>query len=266
MCNGINELAGSFGKALEAAPDLYDDALKSTVQETGKTLSRIPRLINAVLAPLDIWILNKEYNIEETKKLLAKKLENVEPEKIVSPESYVAVPALQAISYSMNSEELRNMYANLLANSMNSDTKDSVHPAFVEIIKQLSPLEAKLLKSFSLETDLPIITIHCSNDVLHRTGFDCFKHILSPEFGINIDNYTPFAVAIDNLIRLNLILVDYDSGFTDKALYDPILNSKFLAEIKERISSFETNYYCINKNGTLTLSYLGQSFTHICII
>ena len=166
----------------------------------------------------------------------------------------------------MNSKELRNMYANLLANSMNSDTKDSVHPAFIEIIKQLSPFEAKLMKSFSAKTDWPIIAISLSTDALNRSGFDCLKHMLSPEFGVNAENYTTFAIAIDNLIRLNLILVDYSSGFTDKTLYDPILNSNSFIEIKEYISSLDTDNYCFNKNGTLTLSYLGQSFTHICII
>lgn len=54
----------------------------------------------------------------------------------MTPEAYVAVPALQAISYSMNSEELRNMYANLLAKAIDIDEKDKVHPAFVELIKQ----------------------------------------------------------------------------------------------------------------------------------
>lgn len=266
MINGVDEFLNAAGKAVEVFPKLYDDMIQPTAQETGKILARIPQAINAAFSSLDIWIANRDYNIEETKVLLAKKLENVEPEKIVPPEPYVAVPALQAISYSMNSEELRNMYANLLANSMNSDTKDLVHPAFVEIIKQLSPFEAKLMKSFSAKTDWPIITICRSNDVLNRSGFDCLKHMPSPEFGVNVENHTTFAIAIDNLVRLNLILVDYSSGFTDKTLYDPILNSKSFAEIKEYISSLDTDNYCFNKNGTLTLSYLGQLLTHICII
>lgn len=67
----------------------------------------------------------------ETEKLLEQKLKNIDEEKIVSPESYVAVPAIQAISYSMNSDELRNLYANLLAKAMVTPTKDAVHPSFV---------------------------------------------------------------------------------------------------------------------------------------
>ena len=136
MPEGLDKLAGAIGDTLKTAPTLYEDALQPTIQEVGKFVARIPRAINAAFSGLDKWILNKEYAIDETKKLLAQKLADVDPEKIVEPEPYVAVPAIQAISYSMNSEELRNLYANLLAKAMNSDTKDFVHPSFVEIIKQ----------------------------------------------------------------------------------------------------------------------------------
>ena len=139
MPEGLDKLAGAIGNTLKTAPTLYEDALQPTVQEVGKFAARIPRAINAAFSGLDKWILNKEYAIDETKKLLEKKLENVDPDKIVTPEAYVAVPAIQAISYSMDSEELRNLYANLLAKAMNSDTKDQVHPSFVEIIKPQHP-------------------------------------------------------------------------------------------------------------------------------
>ena len=112
MLEGLDKLAGSIGKAVETIPDLYDDALKPATQESGKTLALIPRAINAALVPLRQWIAEREYKLAETEKLLAKKLEHVAEDKIVTPEAYVAVPAIQAISYSMNSKELRNLYAN----------------------------------------------------------------------------------------------------------------------------------------------------------
>ena len=90
MPEGLDKLAGGIGKAVETVPDLYEDALKPAAQESGKTLALIPKAINAALSPLRQWIAQKEYNVAETEKLLATKLENIEPEKIVTPESYVA--------------------------------------------------------------------------------------------------------------------------------------------------------------------------------
>ena len=107
----MDKLAQGVGKAIDKVPEVYDDGLKVATKESGKVLALIPQTINAALAPFRQWIAQKEYNVAETEKLLAQKLEKVEYEKIISPESYVAVPAIQAIAYSMNSEELRNLYS-----------------------------------------------------------------------------------------------------------------------------------------------------------
>ena len=69
MPEGLSQLAKGIGKAIETVPELYEDAFQPSVQETGKLLSRIPRAINAAFSGLDKWILNKEYSIDETKKL-----------------------------------------------------------------------------------------------------------------------------------------------------------------------------------------------------
>ena len=174
----LDKLAGTIGDTLKTAPTLYEDALQPAVQEVGKFVARIPRAINAAFCGIDKWILNKEYTINETKKLLAQKLENVNPEKIIEPEPYVAVPIIQAISYSMNNEELRNLYANLLANAMNLDTKDSVHPSFVEIIRQMSPNDAKIFK-------------HISTSIFKVADIYCFKYDTQPTNKKKNKNQTP---------------------------------------------------------------------------
>ena len=138
------------GKAIEAVgEEAYKDLAHPILQPTGQTLGLIPRAVKAALLPLEKWIVTRENNLAEIEKLLAEKLKDVPPETIVPPEPYVAVPALQAITYCMDSEELREMFANLLAESMREVTKDSVHPSFVEIIKQLCPEESKILLYFS---------------------------------------------------------------------------------------------------------------------
>lgn len=51
---------------------------------------------------------------------------------------------MQALTYTAQNETLREMYVNLLANSMNTDKNSVVHPSFVEIIKQMNSLDAKV--------------------------------------------------------------------------------------------------------------------------
>lgn len=118
--------------------DVYSDVLQPAAKQTGKLLEKLPRAINAALSELDIWISKRENNIDKTKKLLEHELENQNPEKIVSPDPYVAVPAIQAISYSIDSDELRSMYAKLLSKSMHVDYQQQVHPSFVDISELLT--------------------------------------------------------------------------------------------------------------------------------
>lgn len=143
----------------EVAKEVYQDAGKPIAKPTGELVGLIPRAIKAALLPIEKWIVDREYNLAETKKLLEQRLANISPEQIEAPEAHIAVPAFQYISYCMDNEELRNMYANLLASSMNKAVKDGVHPSFVEIIKQLCPDEAKILKHFYKKVSIPVITL-----------------------------------------------------------------------------------------------------------
>ena len=201
MPEGINQLVEGFGKALETVPELYTDLAQPSVQETGKFIARIPRAINAALLGVDQWIEKQEYNVAETKKLLAQKLENVSPDKIVQPEPYVAVPAIQAISYSMENNELRNMYANLLAKSMVVDTKDLVHPAFVEIIKQMSPIDAQIFAIICQSEYMPLINLKIDQ------GFEGYRHVQNYCSWMDKFSIKQVSASIDNLIRLGLIVV-----------------------------------------------------------
>lgn len=70
METGVNKLLEGTGEAIKTVPELYDDGLKPAVQESGKTLSLLPKTINAALVPLRKWIAEREYSLAETEKLL----------------------------------------------------------------------------------------------------------------------------------------------------------------------------------------------------
>lgn len=275
MLDDYNKLAEGAGKVLETVPQLYDDALKPAVQETGRFLERIPRAINAAFSDLDKWILNKEYSIEETKKLLEYKLQNISPDKIVTPEPYVAIPALQAITYSMNSEELRELYANLLAKSMNIDTKNFVHPSFVEIIKQLSPEDAQVLNKISTDDYLSVATLSASKYVSEPTSTrqEFYIDPIEPPTtqykipyitSIRFLDYETVLLCIDNLSRLGLIEIRFTLG---NSIDSDILSSTNYIQFKSKLKSYMDNTkWRYEENGNIfSLTSLGRTFKDICI-
>ena len=207
MNNDINQ---DIAKELVAqtAGKTYDDLAHPAAHATGQIVSFIPRTVKVWLGKWEKWILNGEYTIRETEKLLGEKLKHIPEDKIVEPEPYVAVPAIQQLSYSLDSDELRELYANLLASSMNADKKSDVHPAFVDIIKQLTPSEAKLL---SLIYACPYNSVLLKNDGLHtidniQGGSYTVGSAIEDASVALLDRQT-LNVCLDNLVRLGLLTV-----------------------------------------------------------
>jgi hypothetical protein len=249
---------------IEIAKDAYQDAGKPIAKSTGEMLALVPRAIKAALLPLEKWIMDKEYNLAETQKLLADKLKDIPPEQIEQPEAYIAVPALQYITYCMDNDELRNLYANLLANSMNKTIKNGVHPGFVEIIKQLSPDEAKILKYISTHPTIPIVSLRYENN--DNTGQYVLRTFSIIAFENNCENPFHIEQYFNNLIRLGLIEIPENYRLTDKKLYEPIRNHTY---IKSLMLESEYKKYGYEKavicEHAIFLSSYGKSFCKICV-
>lgn len=153
---------------------------------------------------------SKLYFEKNFKKDLEEKTQSIPAENIVEPKASIAGPALQNLAFSHEEANLKDMYLNLISSAMNSEKADDTHPAFVEIIKQLSSLEAQILAVY-LKNGSPqpigITQYHKKNDGLM---FEGNKHILALTKGSvnyynkNIPSY------VDNWIRLGLVEVRYD--------------------------------------------------------
>lgn len=253
MSNDINQ---DIAKELVAqtAGKAYEDVAHPTAHATGQIISFIPRTIKVWLGKWEKWILNGEHSIKETELLLAEKLKHIAEERIVEPEPYVAVPALQQLSYSFDSEELRELYANLLASSMNADTKFDVHPAFVDIIKQLTPDEAKLLRYFSKQEVIPAVSVHLKSS--SGSGYTVLERIR-----VAIPNDVLFfpqnvGVYVENLIRLKLLDIPAGTRYTAESLYTPLEDTAdYIGSGKDRI---EFNRMVID------FTSFGKQFIKIC--
>ncbi len=265
MSNIIDAIGAIAEKNADLVQEVYTDAAKPVVQPAGETMGLVPRAVKAALAPLEKWILQREYNLAETKKLLEQKLENVKPENIEPPEAHVAVPALQYLSYCMDNDELRDMYANLLANSMNSVVKKGVHPGFVEIIKQLSPDEAKIMKYFAGHQVVPTITVRYELNT--GGGIDVVKNFSNIGELIGCEQPLDINMYFDNLIRLGLLRSSATlSSLTDKELYDPLKSHPAIELFLRQESIEQTNYDKSSfVEGYMARTDFGEAFCNICL-
>lgn len=204
------------------AVELYKDVVRPTAKPVGEILGFLPRTLKLALSGWEKWLINGEETIKLTAETVKEKIKAVPEEKLVEPEPYVAIPAMQQLSYCVNNEELRELYANLLVSSMNVDKKWQVHPAFVEIIKQLTPDEAKFIRNLqpfvSHYNALVDVRIEYNQYGSGRTIISNFTNVGLDKIDCpqNIGSY------IDNLERLKLICIPPTMSLTNKDLYEPL--------------------------------------------
>lgn len=138
---------------------VYQDAVQPLAKEAGKALQTVGKAVNAALLPIRglVWGIEQIEGFVQTK--VAKKLEDVPPENIRTPDPAVAGPALESLRYVGHKESLSELYANLLASSMDAETAKNAHPGFVEIIRNLSADEAKVLTFLYKHRVAPVIDV-----------------------------------------------------------------------------------------------------------
>jgi len=153
---------------------------------------------------------------------------NIKEEKMGTPDVATAVPAIEAMRYTR--DEVRTKLLNLLGASMNIDTADLVHPAFVEIIKQMTPDEAKILNVLPDQPLFePIVDIGIEKP-LEDGEFVLFSSIgvLGEEAGCEFPDKLP--LYLNNLTRLGLVSIPGDSYLADSWRYDKIMESRFFLD------------------------------------
>ena len=247
----------------EVAGRVYDDIGHPVLKPIGELLGMFPRTLRVFANGWDKWLTNREESVLITAKAIENKLSNIPEEKICNPEAYVAIPAVQQICYCQNSFELQELYANLLVSSMNKDTKQSVHPAFVDIIKQLTPDEARILNSVGNYKNnfQPLLDVKAFNKGENKGGHQLLiTNFTTIGFDVievkeNICNY------IDNLVRLKLFEIPPTYHLTDSSLYDPLINSPVLKRMLapyRQVFDFDYNHKII------VISNFGLAFKRVC--
>lgn len=221
----MEEIPGKIiDKAEGAITEIYKDGLKPTVQPLGEVLGLLPRTFRVALSGWEKWLVNKEESLRLTAEAVREKANAIPEEKLVEPEPYVAIPAIQQLCYCQNSAELRELYANLLVSSMNADTKWQVHPSFVDIIKQLNPDEAKYLKAMPSAAIkiCPLIDV----DFFIAEGTGGHPIITNfTDYNLNVLEYPQNICAyIDNLLRLNIIEIPYGQILNNTEKYRALEN------------------------------------------
>lgn len=199
-----------------------------------------------------------EFSLIAYKNSLANKIYNIPDGKMTDPNMSIVGPALEVSPYYIEEENLREMFANLIATSLNADTANDAHPSFVEIIKQLNSDEARIL-AYIKGNHFPTIHVISQHNGSHSPIMENFSDIAYKaqcKLPNKIHSY------LDNLSRLGLIQLNKEGSLSNYSLYSDLEKHPI---IKDSIMLADTigNSNVIHSHAQSTM--FGVSFYKSCI-
>ena len=137
--------AAELAKEVPVYKDLFQPGLQKLGSALAPSAELIGKTVEVFLYPLSCLVFASEQIKEIVVPELAKRFKD-KLHKLVAPKAIVAGPVLESLRFACGEPTLREMYINLLATAMDIDTASKAHPSFVEIIRQLTPDEAKIVR------------------------------------------------------------------------------------------------------------------------
>jgi hypothetical protein len=241
---------------------IYGDLAQPAVKEIGKSLETVAKTVNIALAPMSALIWGYEKISEFIQSRITEKLKNIPLENIIPPDPSVVCPAVEALRFAGENPSISELYANLIATSMDKDTVKKAHPAFVEIIKNMTADEALIIKKFTPGAYRPVMDIKIR--ISRNKGADNFLNNYSKigeEVGCKYPDLTP--KYIDNLCRLGLLHIPAGQLLVGEHSYDVLTEDIGYKRTKKKAEG--QGSVLLEKRKYIELTEFGIQFREACV-
>ena len=243
----------------ELANNFYSD-IRPIVQPVAKCIGAF---IEIAVNPIVFYSEKARINLKHRLEQYQKKMENVKDDDKCEVHPEIGVPIMQVLHYTTN-DDIAEMFTNLLASASIIHTAGNAHPAFVEIIKHMSPDEAEIVRYLKGQVYIPYISLR-ANFKAPQPGFvtpiekmvclDCDLPLIYPK-NIMID--------ISNLLSLGIISDSGSFHLVDDSLYQNIIQKKQLDKVKAIYESMKDINSVTYSKGYYEVTEIGKLFIKAC--
>lgn len=211
--------------------EVYTDLASPTVKKVGMALETVMDFgYTMIFAPLQNVSDKRKLNLQKNMDKFRKKIETIDEHDIAQVPPELGVPILQKLTYIQN-DDLVDLFTTLLASASSVKTCSLAHPGFINIINNLTPDEAKILKYLSDNDieDIPFIIIQLQTQVDGKQGNDDFSSRLT---------------GFDRMEELNLLFPQNDHLYFDNFMGLGLLDipsARYLAD-EQKYKNLENAY------------------------
>ncbi len=248
---------------IEPISDAIQQSFPETAKQTDGVLSTVVGFFNnVVLYPIKKANLTFKYNLEAFENDLKEKTKCIPPENLQIPPTMIAGPTLEALKYTYDEKELREMYENLLVSAMDTRTVIQALPSFVDAIKQMSPLDAKVLQKFVESSQLACAEIKFSIKNISKVYSNSMPTYFIKELASLSDPFN-ISTSITNLLRLGVLNI-FD-GQIDGYDYNSFKDHPYVQSRSTLYKSYGRPFKIKINEKVLLVNDYGKCFIKVCL-
>ena len=242
------------------------------VAEASKGITKLLSVVTTFIDNVTYkYIANSEMKKKKFLEELSQKYNSIPEESLTEPNINILGNVMDSLKYNLDEDYLVEMYTNILISDMDSRTKNKCHVCFVEILKQLSKNDLEVLNRIYMmkhTSSIPFGKLNIVDSNNKPLKYELHNPVYIAKIdNYIIDNYNVFSKSIENLNRLGLIEINYTKYFTDKSIYDSLIQ-KVLPTCTSILNDLrrdnpEATIGC--EKAVLAISNLGYDLMQICL-
>lgn len=229
MNEDIKGIVSSSPKILEL---VYQDLAQPGVKVLGQALGTVLEFSTSFLLP--VKLLNEKFRLNFTRRLneYKEKLEAIPEDKRCEVHPQIGLPIIEKLSYT-TSDEIADLFTNLLASASSRDMVNTAHPAFISMIERMSSDEARILVYLKDKEDIPYCDI---NAYLNQDrGFITLsEHVTMIDEDVTLSYPQNIDAYLANFVSLGILLDMRGVLKIDKTQYKRIMKKYQVEELNKR--------------------------------
>lgn len=240
-------------------PQVYTDLAQPGVKAIGQALGTVLELSSTILLP--VKLLNEKAKLLFAKRLnkYKEKLESIPEEKRTEVAPDIGTPILDKLTCTQ-SDDIAELFTNLLANASNVDRVNFVHPSFASMVGRLSPDEARILNAMKNSNDI----LYCDFDGDNGGAYTpILNHITAIQKYVSLQYPQNELAYLSNLESMGVLKDNFPKEKIDESLYAEIMELHRINQIRKQ---FVPSKY---RDAMLTRSFysvtpFGRMFIEAC--
>lgn len=259
MNEDIKGIVSSSPKILEL---VYQDLAQPGVKVLGQALGTVLEFSTSFLLP--VKLLNEKFRLNFTRRLneYKEKLEAIPEDKRCEVHPQIGLPIIEKLTYT-TSDEIADLFTNLLASASSRDTVNTAHPAFISMIGRMSPDEARILVYLKDKEDIPYCDINVFSN--EDSGYITLsEHVTMIEDDVALAYPQNVNVYLANLVSLGILMDKKGTSILERTQYNRITEKYHIKEVAREFASI-ANKTIATKESFYHVTPLGKLFIKACI-